>query len=154
MTIAANKAGKRDSTNSLVGWMRAVAARFRNPDELRAFDRAEFEQIARDLNLSPTELHLLSIGDSSSRDLLEKRLMQFDLTSQLVKRRHPEVLRDLQRVCGLCVAKAICARDFAQVKPDPDRSGYCPNIQTLEALAQEHLSHGANASLPIGPSCC
>jgi hypothetical protein len=154
MTITANETGKRDPTSGLLGWVRAIAARFRSPDELRGFDRAEFEQIARDLNLSPTELHLLSIGDSSSRDLLEKRLTEFDLTSELVKKLHPEVLRDLQRVCGICIAKARCARDFAQAKPVPDRSGYCPNTQTLEALGQEHLSAGPHASLPIGPSCC
>jgi hypothetical protein len=154
MTMAADETGKRDRTSGLLGWMRAVAARFRNADELRGLDRAEFEQIARDLNLSPSELRVLSIGSGLSGDLLEKRLREFELSPELVKKQHAEVLRDLQRVCGICLAKARCARDFEQGGPDSNRSGYCPNTHTLEALEREHLSDGARAFLPIGPSCC
>jgi hypothetical protein len=154
MTEIADETATRNRMGGLRGWMKALAARFRSADELRSFDRAEFEQIARDLNLSPSELHLLSIGDGRSADLLEKRLRELGLSREVLKKQHPEVLRDLERVFGICLAKARCAGDFERGKSASDRSGYCPKKQTLEALEREPPRDEEREPLPIIPCCC
>ncbi|WMT73396.1 hypothetical protein [Bradyrhizobium sp. Ash2021] len=138
----------------LIGRLKAAVSRFAYANELRGINRAEFEEIARDLNLSPPELYLLSSRGYLSGELLEKRLKEFGLSPELVKRQHPEVLRDLQRVCGLCSETKRCAREFEHPAAHSDRLDYCPNAQTLKALDREHLAEETQASLLIGPSCC
>ena len=152
MTISPDDARKLPLGRGLAGWVRAVASRFVNDGELQGLDRTEFAQIARDLNLSPAELYAISTGSDQSAGLLNKRMAEFGLSPEVVKRQHPEVSRDLERVCGMCSSKKRCASEFGQRGSDPSRSDYCPNTQTLQALEGE--STIAERALPIGPACC
>lgn len=154
MSMLAHSPARRPLISALVGRVRSAFASFLNAKELRGLDRAEFEQIARDLNLSPTELYMLSTGDSGSDDLLEKRLKEFGLSPERVRRRYPQVLQDLERVCCSCHSRKRCASEFEQQSLHSGRSSYCPNSQTLQALEQERLRIEGLSSLPIGPSCC
>jgi hypothetical protein len=138
--------------SGLAGWIRAVASRFANDGELQGLDRTEFAQIARDLNLSPAELYAISTGGNLSAGLLNKRMTEFGLSPEVVKKQHPEVSRDLERVCGMCSSKNRCASEFGQRGSDPSRPDYCPNTQTLHALERENMV--AEGALPIGPACC
>lgn len=120
--------------------------------ELQGLDRTEFAQVARDLNLSPSELYAISTGGNLSGDLLNTRMAEFGLSPEVVKKHHPEVSRDLERVCGMCSAKKRCASESGQRGSDPSRSDYCPNTQTLQALERESVIE--ERALPIGPACC
>ena len=146
MTIVTDNTGTSPRSRAVASWLITILTRFVNRDELQDMDRAEFDQIARDLNLSPFELRKLSIGNGSSPDLLEKRLAEFELAPEIVKREHPEVMRDLQRVCGMCSATNRCANEFASQAPASSRSDYCPNTQTLQALERERTA--------VSRSCC
>jgi hypothetical protein len=138
--------------SGLAGWIRAVASRFVNDGELQGLDRTEFAEIARDLNLSPAELYAISTGGNLSGDLLNKRMAEFGLSPEVVKKQHLEVSRDLERVCGMCSSKKRCASEFGQRGWGPSRSDYCPNTQTLQALEGE--SRIEERALPFGPACC
>jgi hypothetical protein len=62
-------------------------ARFTRANELRGICRAEFEQIARDLNLPPPELYGLLTRRPVSADALEECLAaEFEASPQLAKR--------------------------------------------------------------------
>src|SRR3954447_8888930 len=152
MTIPPNDLPKLPWRGALAGWVRAVASRSVNDGELHGLDRTEFAQIARDLNLSPAELHAISIGSNQSAGLLNRRMAEFGLSPEVVKSQHPEVSRDLERVCGMCSSKKRCASEFGQRGPDPSRPAYCPNTQTLQALERENMI--AERALPVGPACC
>jgi hypothetical protein len=154
MTISPDDARKLPLGRALAGWVRAMASRFVNYGELEGLDRTEFAQIARDLNLSPPELYAISTGGNLSAGLLNKRMAEFGLSPELVKKQHPEVSRDLERVCGMCSSKKRCAAEFEQQGSDPSRSDYCPNTQTLQALEGESLMIEERATLPLGPACC
>lgn len=148
--ISANATlGKR----TLLGWLKAVASQFATPNELQGINRDEFEQIARDLNLSVSELYVLSSKAGLTGDLLKDRLAEFKLSHQLVREHHPELLRDLQRVCGNCTSIRRCTREFEQATGQGERSNYCPNTQTLQALESE-TEQRASVAMPIGPCCC
>jgi hypothetical protein len=140
--------------SALAGWVRAVASRFVKYGELQGLDRTEFAQIARDLNLSPSELYAISTGGNLSGDLLNKRMAEFGLSPEVVRKQHPEVSRDLERVCGMCSSKERCVDEFGQPGASLGRSDYCPNTQTLQALEGENPMTEERASLPIGPACC
>jgi hypothetical protein len=137
----------------MIGWVKAIASKFVGTSEPCLDDR-EFEQIARDLNLSVSELHALSRKDDSSADLLNQRLAECGLSATGLRDRHPEVLRDLQRVCGNCTSTRRCANEFKQGASQASRDGYCPNTHTLQALKRENLETSGQISTPIGPCCC
>lgn len=154
MTIVVDNSAKASRGRDVIGWLKAIVGRFASRGVLSELDRTEFDQVARDLNLSRFELQRLSSGNGSSPALLHQRMADFELAPEALTRQHPEVMRDLQRVCGMCDATKRCANEFAQSAPASSRSDYCPNTQTLQALERENALSNARASLPIGPSCC
>lgn len=154
MTMTVDNSANASSGRGVTGWLKAIVSRFTNRGDLSELDRSEFEQVARDLNLSRYELQRLSGGNGSSPALLHQRMADFDLVPEALTREHPEVMRDLQRVCGMCDATKRCASEFASNAPASDRSDYCPNTQTLQALEQEKILSSARQTLPIGPCCC
>jgi len=93
MTNVSGQPVKLRRASALADWARAVAARLTRANELRDISRAEFEQIAQDLNLSPPELYGLLTGRRLSADALEQCLaVEFEASPQLAKR-----LRVLER---------------------------------------------------------
>jgi hypothetical protein len=88
---------------ALVGWVRALIRRFANKRELQGCDRAEFDQIASDLKLSPPELYAICAGNSIPADLLNKRLAKFGLSPKGVQARHPT-----ERSVSLPIGPSCC----------------------------------------------
>ena len=117
---------------AILQWCRAFTG-FRS-----SFDNCgdeSVERMARDLGISPTELHQLDSRGPESADLLIERLAAMDLDRNEVARVEPAVFHDLQRVCTMCNCHRRCARDLARAPQDPAWKGYCPNAQTLATLS-------------------
>jgi hypothetical protein len=104
--------------------------------EMRRLDTGEIEAIARELNLSRAELGALAFQPSGSLWSLERRLSHAGLSEEALAASHGDVLRDLRRVCSQCQSKARCARDLKHERRATPAK-YCPNEQTLRALADE-----------------
>ncbi len=121
----------------LIASMKRFSDRAAELSELRGMDDQQIGAIAHEFGLSRAELFKLCANNASG-ELLKKRLAEFGLSEEMLARRHPEVLQDLQRVCGTCSATSRCAGDFAAHR-DSDRDEYCPNTCTLYALRQEGL---------------
>jgi hypothetical protein len=131
-----NKTSSGSFFGSLLDRARKIILRW---DEMSSLSSQEIEGIARDLNVSTPDLLLLAHGSPGSTILLDRHLTQFGLSKDALAARHGDVLRDLERVCGLCSAKERCAADLdGNVEQQPE---YCPNEQTLEALAIESARH-------------
>jgi hypothetical protein len=121
----------------LIARMKRLYGRSGELSELRGMDDRQVGQIAHEFGLSRSDLFTLCANKASGA-LLKQRLAEFGLTEQSLARMHPEVLQDLQRVCGTCTTTARCADDFAGHR-DSGRDEYCPNTCTLYALKQEGL---------------
>ena len=119
----------------LITRMKRLAGRVGEMSELRRMDDQQVGEIAHDLGLSRSELVTLC-GNPGSGALLKQRLAQFALNEESLAKEHPDVLHDLQRVCGTCTTMSRCAHNFA-VHRDSGRDEYCPNTCTLYALKQE-----------------
>lgn len=115
---------------------------------LHGLDDRQIGLIADEFGLSPAELFKLC-ANKASGGLLKQRLAEFGLSEELLAKLHPEVLQDLQRVCGTCATTARCAEDFARHR-DSGRDEYCPNTCTLYALKQEGLGQQERKN----DSCC
>lgn len=74
MTIGSGDIGSLPRPGTLGDWVKGVVARMTRPKALRGMSRNEFEQIARDFELSPAELYRLLTGRAISGDRLEKQL--------------------------------------------------------------------------------
>lgn len=154
MSITVDNSANPSAGRGVKGWFKTIVSRFAGRGDVSDLDRSGFDQVARDLNLSRYELQRLTGGTDSSPGLLRKRMADFDLAPEELTRQHPDVMRDLQRVCGMCDSTKRCAGEFAQNAPASSRTDYCPNTQTLQALERENILASAQAALPIGPSCC
>ena len=87
MKNVSGHAGKFTRGSGLVGWAKAIAATFTRANQLRGIDRAEFEQIAQDLNLSPPELYGLLTGRHLAAGALQECLAaEFEASPQLAGR--------------------------------------------------------------------
>jgi hypothetical protein len=105
-------------------------------NEMRRLDASEVEAIARDLNLSAYELNALAQSVPTSLEPLKLRLAYAGTSERELAARDRAVLRDLQRVCSQCSAKIRCAADLERGRR-ASPAKYCPNEQTLRALACE-----------------
>lgn len=65
--------------------------------------------------------------------LLLERMKSLGLSS---RNSNPEVMRELQRECSLCVLKARCGHDLASARTAAAVADYCPNEATLKSMAQ------------------
>ena len=138
-------AGRSDSDSSpqfenLLARLRAFLARRHEFDLMTPW---EVDEIAHELNLSAADLRTLA-REKGSPELLSKRLEYAGLSEAELAASHTDVLRDLQRVCGLCCEKARCAADLASERRVSPAS-YCPNELTLTALTLDAngARHGA-----------
>ena len=116
---------------SLVARLRGFLARRHEFDLMTA---REVDEIAHELNLPASDLRALARGRGSP-ELLYKRLKHAGLSEQALASSHSDVLRDLQRVCGLCRETARCAGDLARERR-ASPAKYCPNEFTLTALSR------------------
>lgn len=123
---------------------RSLLSRFRSAvvrwNELQRLDSHEMEAIARELNLSKAELYALTFTPSGALQSLSKRLSHAGLSEDELAVDHADVLRDMRRVCSQCQSKARCARDLKHERRATPAK-YCPNEQTLRALADEMHQH-------------
>lgn len=74
MHIVTGVEGRWPAGVALVRWLRTAFTGRARKDKLQGVTRAEFEQIAQDLNLSPPELYGLLTGRRLSADALEECL--------------------------------------------------------------------------------
>src|SRR5438046_3142000 len=77
----------------------------RELNELRQMDNSDFERIANDLRISPTDLDELVRHGSRAVDELPKLLKALDIDEADLARTQPLVLRDMERLCALCLHK-------------------------------------------------
>ena len=69
---------------SLAGWARGLFARLK-PNRLRGIDRTEFEQVARDLDLSHPELYGLLTGRRVSAEITEQGLAALEASRERIR---------------------------------------------------------------------
>lgn len=142
-------ADRSDSNNSpqfesLLNRLRAFLSRRNEFDLMTA---REVEEIAHELNLPASDLRALARGRGSP-ELLKKRLAHAGLSEEALASSNCDVLRDLQRVCGLCRETTRCAADIARERrASPAR--YCPNELTLNALSRGVSTRQHDAEIDV-----
>jgi hypothetical protein len=106
----------------------------REMSELRELNTQEFDRIASELRVSPTDLNELVRQGPHAADELPQMLKALGIDEDALARSQPLVLRDMERVCALCHSKGECVRDFAAGTAAEHYEAYCPNAPTIDVL--------------------
>lgn len=97
----------------------------------------EFQHIAHDLGVSATDLHELVRSGPHSADELPKMMAALKLDLEDIRRIEPLVVRDMERVCGLCSHKHRCDHELAAGTAAANHREFCNNAETLDSLIQQ-----------------
>jgi len=124
-------------TGFITRWWRNWKRRYAATRELDACGEGEVAHLAHDLGVSACELRTLAGRWPDSADLLRRRMDALGIDAAQVGRREPEVMRDLQRVCGQCADERRCEHDLRHDAGDHSWRTYCPNVGTLNAVRSE-----------------
>ena len=108
----------------------------RDLSEIRRMNRTDFDLIARDLRISADDLERLVQAGEHSADEMPKMLKALGIDVADLMRVEPLMVRDMQRVCGLCQDKAHCHGELADGTAAQHYRDYCPNAPTIDALGE------------------
>ncbi len=120
----------RTAVDKLTVWRRHR----RDLRDLAGLDSGAFSAIARDLCLSSVDLELLAKAGERRTANLGRLLDALGIEDGVISRAEPAVMRDMQRVCALCPAKARCDRDLRAATSRRTYKEYCPNGPTINSL--------------------
>ncbi len=102
--------------------------------EMHEMDAANFNQIAGELRMSASDLEDLVRRGPHAADELPKMLAALGISEQDLARTEPHVLRDMERVCSMCIHKRQCDRDLAAGTAAQHYEEYCGNADTIDGL--------------------
>jgi transcriptional regulator with XRE-family HTH domain len=108
--------------------------------EMREMDAANFGQIASDLRMSSADLEALVRQGPHAADELPKMLTALGIDQESLSRTEPLVLRDMERVCSMCIHKRQCERDLATGTAAAHYEQYCGNADTINGLGPRVIS--------------
>ena len=102
--------------------------------EMREMDAANFGQIASDLRMSSADLEALVRQGPHAADELPQMLAALGIDQDDLARTEPLVLRDMERVCSVCIHKRQCDKDLAAGTSAAHYEEYCANAPTIDGL--------------------
>ena len=97
----------------------------------------EVSRIATDFGMSSGQLRELVRKGPHAADQLKKMLVALKVDPKHVADTEPMVMRDMQRLCIFCDDKKRCAHELAAGTAPAHFHEFCPNAQTLDALAPQ-----------------
>ena len=122
------------AVNRMVGMFAEWLKHRREMREMREMDTASFGQIASDLRVSSADLEALVRRGPHAADELPKMLAALGIDHDGLARSEPLVLRDMERVCSMCIHKHRCDRDLAAGTAEKHYEDYCANAPTIDGL--------------------
>ncbi len=106
-------------------------------DALAQCGRAEIDRMARDVGIRGADLCVLAGKWPESATLLARRITALGFDGVELGRTQPQVVRDLQRVCSICMNKRACEHDLDRTPSSPAWRDYCANADTFAAVSSE-----------------
>lgn len=102
--------------------------------ELDGLSADKVRQMAGDLGLDVNDLSRLAALEGDSSKLLYQRLEGLGLTMEMIEAKGVGARRDMERTCGLCADRALCAHDLAERPDSPEWRKICPNSWTFDEM--------------------
>jgi hypothetical protein len=116
--------------DALGNWLK----RRRDIREMRELHSSEFATIARELNVTTTDLDTFVHQGTHAADELSTLLTLLGIDKDVLSQTQPLVLRDMTRVCASCHQKRKCDRDLSAGSCAQRYAEYCLNAPAIEEL--------------------
>jgi len=129
---------------AIARWIERYRARIHADREFAACTPEDVAAIARDLSLTQSELLAITRKGPDSALLLKRMLMALGVDPQKLAETDPLVMRDMQRLCIVCVHKRRCEHDLEEGITTEHYREYCPNAYTLDAILGHNQPPGLN----------
>lgn len=105
----------------------------REQGELNALGHGDLELLAQDIGISLADLGEL-IDKAQDPERLDAMLKALGIDEAALARAQPAMLRDMQRLCGLCEATQQCQAALESGRAADAYHAFCPNAETLDSL--------------------
>jgi hypothetical protein len=125
---------------AIARWVKNYRASLGASRELAQCDPQDVAAIAQDLLISPEELKALAHKSPDSARLLYRMLAALGVDADVLSKRDPMVMRDLERLCVSCTNKGKCAHELSTGSATAHYGEFCPNAYTLEMLVAERTA--------------
>ena len=120
----------REFAKQALDWWRSLI-----PDrwEPQGIDPNELEHMARELSLTAKDLVCLCLDRSGPEagELMARMMIAKGVDISALRSAYPLVVRDMERCCTLCGAKARCRGDLDSGNAFARFEGYCANAPTI-----------------------
>ncbi len=103
--------------------------------DLDGIDDHELARLAADLSVTRDDLVALVEAGPVAGRLMERMLAAHDLAEADLRRREPDLIRDMAVLCARCEEKDRCARELDHGTAAAHAPAFCPNAPSLRALA-------------------
>ncbi len=126
---------------ALIGTLTDWLKHRRELNEMRQLDRNEFDRIASDLRVSPSDLDELVRQGPHAADELPQLLSVLGIDEGDLASAQPLLLRDMERVCALCQHKRECDHDLGAGTAAEHYKEYCLNAPTIEQFVKSKTTN-------------
>ena len=119
---------------ALIEQLGGLVKRWHERSEMNELDSGEFDRIAREMGLSPSDLEAAVRRGRHAADELPMLLHALGFDDATIARIERPLLNDMQRTCANCARKAACQQDLAAGVAAKHYESYCANADTIGGL--------------------
>ena len=94
-------------------------------------------RMAKDIGVTPSQLHELVSRGPGATNLLKTMLVELHVDSKVLADMDPLVMRELQWLCITCNNKKRCERELANGTATEHFREFCPNAVSLDELLDQ-----------------
>lgn len=102
--------------------------------ELGALDSDERDRLAHDLGVSANALDFL-VREGHDPVELPQMMAAIGIDEAALRRVHPALVRDMERVCSMCESTNLCRNELAMGTAGVSYPYFCPNSEELVELS-------------------
>lgn len=139
------------ANRGIVAFIKDWLARESLRGSMAELDGHERERILVDCGLSQSEFDRFMETPFVSEDLLSPMMRSAGLHPSELASSEPALMRDLERVCTLCISRKRCRRDLADGRAATTYREFCPNAPTFDDIAAGQTALAKRAQADARP---
>ena len=97
----------------------------------------EVMRMAKDIGVTPSQLHYLVRKGPDSANLLKRMLVALHVDPKIIADMDPLVMREMQWLCITCNNKKRCEHELAKGTATEHFQEFCPNAVSIEEVLDQ-----------------
>jgi len=122
---------------AIADWVTYYRNAIGSNNELGRCGPDEVMRMAKDIGVTPSQLHELVRKGPGSADLLQAMLVALHVDPKVIADSDPLVMRELKWLCITCSNKKRCEHELARGTATKHFHEFCPNAMSLDELLDQ-----------------